>query len=239
MRKNKNKPPVIFLAAKPGAKSSSFALRLQSEERRALYRLLIVMAQGERVAMDGANRQAEIAPTRSARRFLRSQARHEGFHAWVFDQACHLLSPKSIRYGDIPKELWHWQRQIRDAVRRGDFPQSVLLQQVFLEGLGQVFLKRMDLQLVLRGDHLARLRRLILGQEAKHHQFGLQLIEQLTVMDPEITDRLRRRSGELFAQAEALLFNLSESFDILDGDPVDYQNELRQAVPAWLTGAVA
>ena len=164
MQQDKNRRSVIFPAAEPGAKSSSFALRLDSEERRALYRLLVVMAQGERVAMDGANRQAEIAPTRSARRFLRRQARHEGFHAWVFDQARLRLSPDSIRSSDIPKELWDWQQQIRNAVLRGDFAQAVLLQQVFLEGLGHVFLKRIDLQLAWRGNHLARLRRLILSQ---------------------------------------------------------------------------
>ena len=219
-----------------------------SELRRALYHLLTVMTHGERVAMEGASLQACIAPTREVRLFLRRQARHERFHALVFAGAAAKLSPDthSSKHGaaTMPPALSDWRAQIVDAVRRGRLAESLLVQQVYLEGLGHVLLRRLESQLAEGDqanshDRLVRLRRLILRQEQQHHTFGLRLLDSELLRDPAVRPRLEKIGRSLFGQAEQLLASLADSFDALDWHPGDTVAELRAYLPAGVPGVAA
>jgi len=209
-------------------------LRLTSSERTALTYLLSILAHGERIAMEGARLQATIAPTPAARKFLRIQARHELFHAHVFEAASRRLAGCARRSPAMPAELLFWQTRTRNAVLANDFSTSVLVQQVFLEGLGHVLLQHLEREIDGSINCLAGIRRLILSQEDKHRRFGLEMIEQVRRQGSEIACRLLPVSSELFEQAHELLSKLSEPFDILEIDRGDYLAELHTVIPAWL-----
>lgn len=223
-----------FEASRAFAFPTGTDLRLDGSERRALTYLLAVLVQGERIAMEGARLQATIAPTDESRKFLRNQARHELFHAYVFETAGRWISEGAHCPIIIPPELLYWRSRVRDAVRLDDFATSVLVQQVYLEGLGHILLQRMDRELQRRFNCLAGVRRLILSQEDEHHRFGIEMIEQVRQSGPEIAHRWLPVSSELFEQAHALLSKLREPFGILEADFDDYEVALRAMIPAWL-----
>ena len=129
---------------------------LESEERRALRHLLTVMAHGERVAMEGASLQARIAPNREARRFLRRQAWQERFHTAIFAHAAAALPADASSPGHgksaMPAVLTDWRAQIVNALQRDRLAESLLVQQVFLEGLGHVVLRQLDARLMGADD---------------------------------------------------------------------------------------
>ncbi len=210
-------------------------LRLTPRKSSALTDLLNVMAQGESIAMEGARLQATIAPTRESRKFLRVQARHERFHARIFETAGRWISGGTVRPTAMPRELLCWQSQTRDAVRANDFPTSVLIQQVFLEGLGHILLQDLERGIMQHGvNRLAGVRRLILSQEAEHHHFGIKMVEQARQKEPAITRRLLALSAGLFEQAHELLATFHEPFEILEVERGDYLAALRATIPAWL-----
>jgi len=125
----------------------------ESEERRALRHLLTVMAHGERVAMEGAGLQMRIAPNREARQFLRRQAWQERFHTAIFANAAAALPADPCSPGHdksaMPAVLSDWRTQIVNALQRDRLAESLLVQQVFLEGLGHIVLRQRDVRLLI------------------------------------------------------------------------------------------
>jgi len=216
---------------------------LDPEQRGALGYLLAVMAQGERIAMEGAGLQARIAPDRAGRHFFRQQVRQERFHAVVFAGAAALLSAGHrewpCRYSQLPPALVAWRAQIVDATARGRLAESLLVQQVFLEGFGHVLLHRFGACLTNPDERWSRLHRLILGQEAQHHRVGLQLLDRELHRVPAAYPRLERIGRSLFGQAEQLLANLAQAFEALDWQNSDAVAELRAGLPAGVPGAAA
>jgi 1,2-phenylacetyl-CoA epoxidase catalytic subunit len=211
-----------------------------SDERHALHHLLTVMAHGERVAMEGAGLQARIAPTRDARHFLRRQAWQERFHAAVFAGAAAAL-PSNAKvsgrdHGAMPSVLSEWRVRSLQALSRGRFAESLLVQQVFLEGLGHVILRQLDTNVQAADDRLSRLGHMIQRQEAQHHAFGLRLLERELSRDPASGTRLDAAGRSLFQQAQDLLAGLSDAFEVLDPDGVDYVAALQAELPRFVPG---
>ena len=208
---------------------------LDEHERAAGSELLAVLIHGEKIAMQGAKRQSAIAPHPSDRRFLRQQARHELFHAMVFQSALEFLRPRTWQAGPIPTQLAALRQEGENACRRGDFVYSLLVQQVYLEGLGQVMLERLDGELS-RINRLNPLRRLILAQEAEHHAFGLRMFEKLRVPDSPDAQRIQRRIPALDQMLADLLGQLEDALNRLDGDTYSYARAFRATLPGWLDG---
>jgi len=212
--------------------------RLQPDEVLAMHRLLAIMAHGEHIAMEGARLQAQISSDTETRKFLTRQARHEQFHSFVFSSAADVMAslcgaPSNV---PVPHVMALWRRQIAQATQRRQLAESLLIQQVYLEGLGQVILMQVDANLALLGDPLRSLRQLILRQEAQHHAFGLRMLAREVTQNPAVIPRLERMGRRLLGQAEELLDELAETFSAADTPHDNYIDELCAQLPIGVPG---
>lgn len=203
------------------------------DERVPIARLLIFLDHGERLAHDCAKAQAALAEDSRARRFLLSQARQEAMHALVFQGAVAWLAPKHL--GDSPflpalEEYWVI---LHDAVNRRDLLETLLAEQVILEGLGEAILTRMEQGLVKRGAPFGRLRRVLLQQEEAHHGFGRRQLER--AIERGETDRLslQQRAQQYLALTDSMFRTLCDLFDSIDEDATVWAKDVRKFLPEW------
>ena len=140
------------------------------DERVPIARLLTFLEYGEYLAQDCARAQAALAPEQGMQRFLLSQARQEAAHAWVFQGAIAWLAPKHL--GDSPflPAREQYRVLVEDALQRRDFPETLMAEQIILEGLGEAILARIEEGLAKRSAPFGRLRRVLLHQEEAHRR---------------------------------------------------------------------
>src|SRR5262245_64320873 len=96
-------------------------------------------------------------------------------HARVFQGAIAWLAPRYLRNTTILPALEDYRKLLFDALARKDLIETVLAEQVILEGLGEAILTRIEAGLVKRAAPYSRLRRIMLYQEEAHHGFGRRL----------------------------------------------------------------
>ncbi len=208
---------------------------VRPEERVPIARLLRFLEQGERLARDCATRQAALAPTAGMRRFLLGQARQESYHALVFQGAIAWLSPRHLGRCSLLPPLERYRVLLQEALDAGRFAESLLAEQIILEGLGEAILKRVEAGLTKRDAPFGRLRRILLHQEEAHHEFGLRVLERQLTQDPGVGESLRVRAQDYVALTEGMVTTLSALFESLDEDPAAYATEAKSYLPGWLT----
>lgn len=212
---------------------------VQSNERIPIARLLDFLEQGERLAHDCAQAQAALAPEPGAGRFLRAQARQEAMHAWVFQGAIAWLAPRHLGESPLLVPLERYRVLLATAIRREDFAETLVAEQLVLEGLGEAILGRIEHGLAKRGAAFGRLRRNLLRQEEAHHDFGHRTLGRMFAAGTADPADLRPRAGEYLALAEAMVTTLAELFDSLDEDAAAWADDARAYLPPWLIGAGA
>ncbi len=208
---------------------------VRPDERVPIARLLRFLEQGERLARDCATRQAALAPTAGMRRFLLGQARQESYHAWVFQGAIAWLSPRHLGRCSLLPPLERYRVLLQEALDAGRFAESLLAEQIILEGLGEAILKRVESGLTKRDAPFGRLRRILLHQEEAHHEFGLRVLERQLTQDPGVGESLRVRAQDYVALTEGMVTTLSALFESLDEDPAAYATDAKTYLPAWLS----
>jgi len=169
-------PPLAVFA------HSLATLELGGARRRAVGLFLRHLAHGERVAQAGAMRQARIAPSVRAARFLRSQARHEALHARIFDVAALALGAPVLCLPACPYAAF--DAQLAADARRRDYPATLVGTQLVLDALGEILLERLEIGLVKHDAGFVRIRRLVRAQEAAHHAFGVAELADLAASTP-------------------------------------------------------
>jgi hypothetical protein len=107
-------------------------------------RLLQFLRDGEYLASHCARAQAQLALDPGMRRFLRSQARQESYHAIVFQANIAWLAPRHLGGCPLLPPLARYRTLIEDAIRRGDFAETLMGEQIILEGLGEAILERIE-----------------------------------------------------------------------------------------------
>jgi len=204
-------------------------------ERVPIARLLTFLEHGERAAHACAKAQAVLAPDAKAQRFLATQARQEAMHAVVFQGAIAWLAPR--RLGDVPflPALEDYRRLFDEAIRRGEWLESILAEQVILEGLGEAILTRIEAGLAKRGAPFQRLRHILLRQEEAHHGFGRRVLEQALRDGKVEPDRLRRQAEDYLALTEVMVRSLTQLFETIDEDAAAWAADVRSFLPSWLT----
>ena len=199
-----------------------------------LAQLFMFMALGEQLAHDCAQAQCALAPEHSMQTFLAGQARQEGYHAIAFQVAIRWLTPKPHQPSLVSDHMNHYRQLIEAAIARQDFAETLLAEQIILEGLGEAILKKLEAGLVKRGAPFRRLRRMLIHQEKAHHQFGLRVLSKMIEREEESYDTLRQRTQKYLPLAKTLLFATQDAFYSLDEDPQEYWDEFQQNLPAWL-----
>ena len=203
-------------------------------EHAHLAQLLRFMELGEQLAHHCAQRQCALAPERGMQIFLLGQARQEGYHALAFQGAIRWLAPKFYQSSIISNHMNQYRQLVEAAIVRQDFAETLLAEQIILEGLGEAILKKIEVGLVKRGAPFQRLRRMLIHQEEAHHQFGLRVLSKMIEREEESYDTLCQRTKMYLPLAKTMLFSAQDAFFSIDEDPQEYWDEFHRNLPAWL-----
>ena len=203
-------------------------------EHEHLARLLRFLELGEQLAHDCAQMQCALAPERGMQTFLAGQARQERYHAFAVQGAIRWLTPKSSQSSSISDDMKQYRQFIEAAFVRQDFAETLLAEQIILEGLGEAILKKIEAGLVKRGAPFQRLRLMLSHQEEAHHQFGLRVLSKMIETTEESYDTLRQRTEKYLPLAKTMLFSAQDAFYSIDEDPQEYWDAFNRHLPAWL-----
>jgi hypothetical protein len=208
---------------------------VRPDERAPIARLLTFLEYGERLAHDCAKAQAALASEKGMQRFLLSQARQESAHAWVFQGAVAWLAPRHL--GDSPclPALEQYRALLEGALQRGDLAETLMAEQIILEGLGEAILARIEEGLAKRHAPFKQLRRILLHQEEAHHDFGCRMLDRAFAAGTTSPDHLRASAQEYLALTDRMVSTLADLFESIDEDPRLYMERAKSYLPAWLT----
>jgi hypothetical protein len=207
-------------------------------ERESVARLLDLLVDGEQLAHGCARHQAALAATHSARRFLRMQEKHEGFHARVIHGGALCLAPRGVRPHPARQCLKAYRARIEHALDRGRLVESLLAQQVILEGWGDAALTRTSEGMSKRGLGLERMRRMVLGQEDAHQRFGLMQIERWLDQGHGDEADLRNMSRPYVETLQEMIYRLDDLFEFFEEDASAFLDDVYREIPAaWLDAA--
>lgn len=209
---------------------------VRPDERLPIARLLQFLEHGERMAHDCAKAQAALAPDPAMSRFLLTQARQESYHALVFQGAIAWLAPRRLGSCPLLPPLERYRSMIEEAIRQDHFAETLMAEQIILEGLGEAILKRIEYGLAKRQASFGRLRRILLHQEEAHHAFGLRTLDRAFAAGLASPDELRPRGLEYLALTDAMVATLGDLFESIDEDPSAWITDAKSDLPEWLTG---
>jgi hypothetical protein len=206
---------------------------VRPDEKIPIARLLTFLAHGERMAHECTKAQAALVEDPSARRFLVSQAKQEAMHALVFQGAIAWLAPKHLGASPFLRPLVDYRALLDEALDRKDLVETVLAEQVVLEGLGEAILTRIEQGLVKRAAPFVRLRRILLQQEEAHYGFGCRQLEQAIERGETDYESLGRRAQRYLALTDSMVLTLCELFDSIDEDATAWAHDVRTFLPDW------
>ncbi|WP_447968550.1 ferritin-like domain-containing protein [Nitrospira sp. M1] len=210
---------------------------LHTNERLPLARLLQFIELGEHIAHSCAKAQAALAQDPGTTRFLQGQARQELLHARTFHASINWIAPKHLGASPFTKPFAQYQRLIASALDRGDLHETILAEQVILEGLGEVILKKLEMGLLKRQAPFQRLRRIFLQQEEAHHGFGLRLLERTIAQRAISTQSLQSQAQDYIGLAESMVRTGQALLVEINEDPDWYLTEFRKTLPDWIKGS--
>lgn len=212
---------------------------IRSDERLPIARLLGVLEDGEQVARDCALAQAEMTSHGGHRRFFLGQARQEHLHGLLFRGFRSWLAPRHIGASPAHDPLERYRFLLDTAIRRGDLVETILAEQVVLEGLGETLLHRIEAGLIKRRASFVRLRRILLHQEEAHHAFGRRVLAAAFQNGDTSIEDLQVRAGPYLTLAEAMVLELADVFASIDEDASAWAADLHNHLPMWLTAGVS
>lgn len=207
---------------------------VRGDERAPIARLLAFLEAGERMAEWCTRAQAGLAPDSGSARFLATQARQEAMHAVVFCSAIVWLTPRRSAASPLLVPMEGYRALLHDAIRRRDFLETLLAEQIILEGLGEAILGRIEAGLAKRGAPFGRLRRVLLHQEEAHHEFGTRTLERAIQRGEVSVAELHGKGAPYLALVEPMVMTLSDLFDAVREDAAAWVADARAFLPSWL-----
>lgn len=204
---------------------------VRPDEKVPIARLLTFLAHGERMAHDCAQAQAKLIHDPLAQRFLLSQAKQEAMHAYVFQGAIVWLAPEHLGQSPFLQPLEAYRALLNEALARKDVVETMLAEQVILEGLGEAILTRIEQGLAKRAVPFGQLRRILLHQEEAHHGFGRRQLERAIERGEADPGSLGRRAQRYLALTDAMVLTFCDLFDSIDEDATAWANDVRDFLP--------
>ncbi len=204
------------------------------DEKVPIARLLTFLEHGERMAHDCAKAQAALAEDSGAQRFLLQQAKQEAMHALVFQGAIVWLAPKNLGVSPFLPAMEEYRELLRGRLADNNLLETVLAEQVILEGLGEAILTHIERGLAKRAAPFGRIRRILLRQEEAHHGFGRRWLERAIARGETDAPALQRQAQKYLALSDAMILDLSDLFLAIDEDPTVWAVGVRTFLPEWL-----
>jgi len=199
---------------------------------RELARAATLLEAGERLALRAAAGQATIARAPRTAQYLRQQARQEAAHARVFAGVAAFLAPAGGLAHPAGPLLAAYRARVDRDLDAGDLWSSMVGVQVALEALGRAVLEEVQASLARHLPVLAPLHRVLSGQEAAHHAFGVRCVRQALESGDFPAARLRAARGDYRVLAGGLL---AASVEMLGESPAPYAARFEALLPAWFT----
>ncbi len=207
-------------------------IRLSAATRRHISRLFSALEYGEQLAQECARRQAAMVDSGHLQRLLLRQARQEAFHARCFRHACRHLD--AGRHQRPPTALRRFGCRLSTALQREDLTETLVGQQIVLEGFGEAVLARLSTGMDRQGVGLAGLRRAVLQQEREHQALGQRLLAELIETGAARGELVHEQAQGYLILVDDILADMAEVFLSLDEDPRDYVQDLKAGLPPWL-----
>lgn len=197
-------------------------------------RLFSFLMLGEQIAQHCASEQAKHTDHKGSRKFLLSQARQENFHRILFDKAVLTLTPKGAKYNPADKPMLKYKQLLDNAIANNRYTETLLGQQVILEGLGEVVLENIDKGMSNRMFGFKKIRRIILKQEHAHHEFGIRRLNDWATADKSRIDEISEKSNDYLDLIYQMLNNFHDVFEYFGYDSKDYYTEVEAKMPNWI-----
>ena len=206
-------------------------MRIKSNTRIEIGRLFSCLEYGEQIAHDCALQQARMKVANSNQFFLR-QAQQEQHHAKVFNRVILCITPRGPKR--VSPTLQRFRTRIEHACRRNDLVETLVGQQIVLEGFGGLVLEKIDRKFDQRKLGFKRIRKILLHQERGHQAYGEKMIDRLITSGAAPVKHIRNLGLEYLALVDCVLDDLQPVFDVVGADAIQYKKELRMNLPVWL-----
>jgi hypothetical protein len=197
-------------------------------------RLFSFLMLGEQVAQHCALEQSKYTTHKGSRKFLLSQSSQENYHRILFDKAVLTLTPKGAKPNPANKPMLKYQNLLNDAIATGQYAETLLGQQVILEGLGEVVLENIDKGMSNRMFGFKKIRRIILKQEQAHHDFGLRKLNDWVGTDETRINALSAKTSDYLDLIHEILNNFHDVFEYFGYDSNVYYSEVKRKLPDWI-----
>lgn len=206
-------------------------MKIKSNTRAEIGRLFSCLEYGEQLSHDCAVRQTNLETVDSNRFFIR-QARQEQYHAKVFNRVILCITPRGPK--QVPAALKRFRMRLERAWERGDLVETLVGQQIILEGLGELILYKMDKKFDQRGIGFNRVRKILLHQERGHQTFGHRMVIGLVNSGVARIEQISILASEYLVLVDRILNDLQPMFDVVGADANQYKIELRERLPNWV-----
>ena len=208
-----------------------FIKKGEPEQAARLFSLLML---GEKIAQHCASQQSKQTKHKGSRRFLLSQARQENYHRFLFDKAVLTLTPKGTKSVFATKPMLSYQKLLDEAIVKNQYAETLLGQQVILEGLGEVVLENVDKGMSNRMFGFKKIRRIILKQEHAHHEFGLRRLNNWAGTNQDRINAISARTSDYLDLVHEILDNFHETFEYFGYDSEVYFTNVKNKLPSWI-----
>ena len=207
---------------------------IHPDQRAPIARLLQFLRDGEYLASDCARAQARaragpghapVSPKPGPARVLSSI---------VFQANIAWLAPRHLGTCPLLPPMERYRALIEDAIRRGDFAETLMAEQIILEGLGEAILVRIEEGLAKRNAPFEGLRRMLLQQEEAHHGFGCRTLERMFAAGVTSPEVLWDRGQDYLALTHAMVATLADLFTSIEEDATAWAADVGRYVPKWL-----
>ena len=169
--------------------------------------------------------------TDGRRQFFLRQSHQERHHASVFHRVVLCTTPRGA--GTVPAGLRNYRARLEQASRRNDIVETLVGQQMVLEGFGEVILNRMDKKFDQRRIGFKKIRKTLLAQEQGHQAFGHRMLRHLVESGEVELKKVHELISEYLVFIDHLLVELEPVFNTVGADPACYRRTLQQRLCNW------
>lgn len=207
---------------------------ITAADKPQIARLFQFIARGEHIASTCATQQSALATDNAMQRFFATQAKQERQHAFLFKHGAEWLSPKISYRPQAIKGLDAYERKLNSALEQNRLAESLIAQQIILEGLGEITLEKISTSMQTRGLGLKRIRETILKQERAHHHFGTRHIKTLLKSRNMNLIDMRQHCNEYLEIIQELLHEVQTLFEYFHQDTALYYQHVLNELPLKL-----